>query len=126
MPAKQTVVLCDDDEGILEVARIVLEDKGYRVVTCLDCEEIFKKIEKEKPAVVLLDLWMPKQGGDEITKILKSREETKNIPVIIVSASKDAVHVAKEVGADGCLCKPFDIEELETKVASCIRSAAPV
>lgn len=112
----KSVLVCDDDEGIIDVTTIILEDKGYKVIPINNCQEIFAKIEKSKPDVILLDLWMPNLTGEEITKELKKNKKLKNIPVIIVSASKDTEKVAKAAGADDFICKPFDIVELENMV----------
>lgn len=109
----KTVLICDDDEGIIDVATIVLQDKGYKVISLLNGEKILEKIKEVKPDIILLDLWMPALPGDLLTKQLKSIESTKNIPIIIVSAGRDTKKVAAEAGADGFLNKPFDITELE-------------
>jgi DNA-binding response OmpR family regulator len=109
----KTVLICDDDEGIIEVTTIILEEKGYNVISMTSCETLFEKIDKFNPRVILLDLWMPDATGDEITRQLKADDKTKQIPIIIVSANKDTEKVAKESGADDFLCKPFDINELE-------------
>ena len=113
---KKKVLICDDDEGIIDVIRIILEDKGYQVDICNDSRTIYKTIEKIKPNILLLDLWMPGLAGDEITRELKNNNTTKNIPIIIISASKDTEIVAKDSGAEGFICKPFDILEIEDVV----------
>ncbi len=110
---EKKVLICDDDEGIIDVIKIVLEDKGYLVQTCVDSRTIYETVAKFKPKIILLDLWMPELGGDEITRELKNNKDTKHIPIIIISASKDTIIVAKESGAEGFICKPFDILELE-------------
>lgn len=112
----KTVLICDDDEGILDVVSIVLEDQGYNVVTVMNSNEIFHEIERANPVLILLDLWMPGLTGEQITARLKKSDQTKNIPVIIISASKDAQEVARVIGADDCINKPFDIHHLEKVV----------
>lgn len=119
----KTIVVCDDDEGILEVVKIVLEDKGYNVVPLSNPEKVTDTIKKVNPDLVLLDLWMPILNGDTITKSLKQNSETKDIPVIIVSANKDTSAIAKETGADSFLCKPFNIDELEQVVEKHLSSS---
>lgn len=110
------VLFCDDDEGIVDVVNIILEDKGYKVLALTNSSTIFQVIRKQKPDVILLDLWMPGLGGQDITRILKSQGDTKGIPVVIISANKDTHRIAKEVGADEFLTKPFDIDDLERVV----------
>jgi len=110
------ILICDDDEGIADIVKIVLENKNYHVVSLTRSDHIYERIRSLEPDLILLDLWMPNLGGDEITRHLKQNEETKDIPIIIVSASKDTEQIAKEIGADGFLFKPFDIEKLESLV----------
>lgn len=110
------VFICDDDEGITDITKLVLEEKGYRVITLTDCTGIFKMIKKEKPDVILMDLWMPNISGDEVTKQLKENPKTKHIPVIIVSANQETQKISQLIGADDFLTKPFDIYELENVV----------
>ena len=113
---KKTVILCDDDEGILEIAKIVLEDQGYRVLTCVDSRKMFDLVSHEKPNLVLIDLWMPHLNGDVIALTLKNHNTTKNIPIVIISANRDTEEIAVQVGANGYLAKPFDINDLEAIV----------
>jgi len=112
----QKVLLCDDDEGITDVTSIVLEDLGYQVVTVANGEEVMPAVKKHHPDIILLDLWMPIVSGEEILQELKSSEKFKDIPVIVVSASKDTAQVAYRAKADDFLCKPFDIATLEDMV----------
>jgi DNA-binding response OmpR family regulator len=100
----------------VEVATIILQNKGYTVVAITNGDTIFDKIKSARPNVILLDLWMPHRTGEEITRELKSNKDTKDIPIIIVSASKDTEKVSRRIGADDFICKPFDIEVLEALV----------
>jgi len=107
------ILICDDDEGIVDVAGIVLRDAGYDVTTITTSEKIFSVVDKLQPDMILLDLWMPNISGEEITLHLKNQDRTKHIPIVIVSASRKTEHIALKVGADDFMCKPFDIEQLE-------------
>jgi CheY-like chemotaxis protein len=113
---KKSVLLCEDDEGIIDVARIVLEEKGYNVVALTKCTNIMDIIHKVKPNVILLDLWMPDMSGEEVAILLKNNPATKNIPIVIVSASKDIQRVASTTRVNDFLSKPFNIEDLENIV----------
>lgn len=110
------ILICDDDEGIVDVTSIVLKESGYEIMSITDSENIYDAIEEFKPDLILLDLWMPILNGEEITKNLKSNRSTSGIPIIIVSASKDTEKTAYAIGADSFICKPFDIAELEETV----------
>jgi DNA-binding response OmpR family regulator len=116
------ILVADDDPGILEAIQLVLEDEGYEVVTTVDGETIYQ-MEKEYPDLLLLDIWMSGQDGSDICKFLKSRETTKDIPIIMISANKDTEEIAKKAGADDFITKPFEIEELINKVAKYIGRA---
>lgn len=110
--SKRKVLICDDDQGILEVTKIILENNGYEVETLDNGRAIVKHVKTSMPNLILLDLWMPGIEGKEITKLLKADQETKKIPLIIVSAVNDLDKVASEIEADDFLPKPFDMDEL--------------
>lgn len=114
--SKKTVFVCDDDIGIVDVVKIVLEEAGYQVVASSDSESVVQKVKKLMPSLILIDLWMPGIGGEQLIPILKKDTRTSGIPVIVISASKDTKEVAERVGADGFLHKPFDITDLEVIV----------
>lgn len=109
----KNILICEDEEGIVEVTKIVLEEKGYNVIAVPDNTQIFDIVEKVKPNLILLDLWMPGLSGEEIARKLKNDPETKEIPIIIVSANRYTKNIAEDVGADNFLEKPFDIDALE-------------
>ena len=116
MMNKQTVFVCDDDAGIVDVVKIVLEEAGYNVVVSGDSTTAVETIRKLQPDLVLLDLWMPGLGGEQIIPKIKKSKKLQSIPVIVISASKDTREVAERAGADGFLFKPFDISDLENTV----------
>lgn len=108
-------MIAEDDNGIIEAMQIMLEDAGYTVLTTVNGKTVHD-IQKEMPDVLLLDIWMSGMNGTEICKKLKSKNLTKHIPVIIVSANKDTQKIAMECGADDFLEKPFEMQDLLTKV----------
>lgn len=114
------VLVCEDDEGIIDVAQIVLSDKGYTVIGLLNPAAIYKTVTETKPDLILLDLWMIGLNGDEITRHLKADLATRHIPVIIMSANKDAAEIARRAGAEDFLPKPFDLTALEKIVETYI------
>src|SRR5205823_8279049 len=102
----------DDDENILEVLQIILESAGYDVQTSLNGESLQHLNEQRLPDLILLDILLSGTDGREICKDLKSRECTRHIPVILLSAHSDASKAADGSGANAFLPKPFDIEGL--------------
>ena len=106
------ILVCDDDDGISEVIKVILEGAGYNVGVLNNGRSIQKKITQFKPNLVLLDLWMPGIDGKEITKILKKDKNFSKIPIIVVSALNDTRKIALDCGADDFLSKPFEMNSL--------------
>jgi len=115
MNTQKKVMIADDDPGILDAVEAMLEFGGYQVsstpngATLLDIRENF-------PDLLLLDIWMPGTDGRDVCKYLKAQERTKNMPIIMISASTELEKSAKEAGADDFLEKPFDMDELLQKI----------
>ncbi len=110
------ILLADDDLAIVDTMRMMLEDAGYAVEAVVD-EAVVQETRKHLPDLLLLDIWMSGIDGREICKQLKSKEKTKHIPIIMISADKDTGRLAKEAGADDFLAKPFDMDDFLAKVA---------
>lgn len=106
------ILVCDDDEGILDIVKIILENKDYQVETISTGKAIERRIIAYQPDLILLDLWIPGMDGKEITKILKRDEKLSKIPIIIISALNETKKISREIGADDYLAKPFDINDL--------------
>jgi DNA-binding response OmpR family regulator len=107
------IVIFDDDEDILSICRFILEEQGWEVFAYTDCNQIAEKVAEILPNVILMDNWIPDDGGIIATQTLKKNEELKNIPVIYFSANSDIELLANHAGAETYLAKPFDLEELE-------------
>lgn len=120
MPKK--ILIADDDPAIVEATTLILEEFGYQVDSTVDGATIYK-METDYPDLLLLDIWMSGQDGREICKYLKKKELTKDIPIIMISASRDIAQSAKESGADDFLAKPFDIDALLDKIIKHIGTA---
>jgi DNA-binding response OmpR family regulator len=118
MPMSNKILVCDDDESIGEVLKIMLESDGFEVMGLQNGKGIQKKVEQFDPNLILLDIWMPGIDGKEITKLLKENPATRNIPIILISALNDTSKIAMECGADGFLTKPFDMHHLLSTVRS--------
>ena len=108
---KKRILLADDDSGILDALTMVLEDAEYSV-TATDTGKTVRKLQKPFPDIILLDIWMSGENGCDICVYLKQQETTKHIPIIMISASRNADTMAREAGADGFLAKPFDMDTL--------------
>jgi CheY-like chemotaxis protein len=116
MSENKTILICDDDEGILDMLEMVFEDSPYTIIAEQNSLNIKGIIEKQSPDLVVLDLWMPVLSGDQVLKMLRKNPKTEEIPVIIISASREGKQIAANAGATGYISKPFDFEELMTMV----------
>jgi CheY-like chemotaxis protein len=112
----QKILVCDDDEGVLEVMQIILNENGFDVKTLNNGRGIIKKVKEIKPDLIFLDIWMPGIDGKEVTKLLKNDPATSSIPIILVSALNTISDIQKEISADGYLSKPFDLDVLVNTV----------
>ena len=112
------VLLVDDDPVILKLLQVNFEMEGYTVSTANDGVEGLEKARAERPDIVLLDIMMPRMDGLQVTKALKEDEDTRAIPIILLSAKAQAsdIQLGKDMGADDYLTKPFDPLELLERV----------
>jgi CheY-like chemotaxis protein len=109
------ILIADDDPAIVDALSMLLEDEGYAIASSSDGETI-NKICEVMPDLILLDIWMSGEDGREIARHLKNQSNTKEIPIVMISASKDIDKSARDSGADDFLAKPFEIDELLTVV----------
>lgn len=117
-----SILVVDDDEMNLKVAKVILEQKKYRVVTVLSAEECLQKLRRESFDLVLLDVDMPIMNGIKTLEYMRKREEFKDIPVMFLTADgdKQTVLEAARLGAVGYVKKPFMPQELLERVAAVI------
>ncbi|HYK08649.1 MAG TPA: response regulator transcription factor [Candidatus Eisenbacteria bacterium] len=115
MTKKKEILVADDDPAICEGIAMILDDAGYAVTTTTDGRTV-KDVQRHHPDLIILDIWMSGVDGRDICKQLKSKKQTKNIPIIMISANKDTEKIAKNAGADGFIAKPFEMKELLTTV----------
>ena len=106
------ILVCDDDRGILEVIKIILETNNYEVKTLDNGKNIKNIILEYQPNLIFLDIWMPGIEGTEIIKILKRDASTAEIPIIIISALSDTEKISKDLEVTDFLSKPFDLNDL--------------
>lgn len=115
MEILKRVMIADDDPGILDALQLMLEFAGYEVSTTFNGATLLD-MEENLPDLILLDIWMSGTDGRDVCKALKSKALTKGLPIIMISASTDLENSAKDAGADDFLEKPFDMDELFSKI----------
>lgn len=107
------ILAVDDDKDILDVLKYILEDSGYEVITLSDGHYLFDKINTAHPDLILIDIMLGNMDGRELCKDIKTRLETHEIPVVLISASHNVGSSLNQAGApDAFLAKPFDIDDL--------------
>lgn len=111
---KKRILIIDDDEAILDVVQTILESEGFEVETAQRGEEILTRT-TDFPDLILLDVLLSGEDGIETCRKLKSRFETKDIPIIMLSAHSNIAQTARTC-ADNYLPKPFDIDVLTAVV----------
>jgi len=115
---KGNILVVDDEPDNLEVLSIILESEGYQVRQALNANIAFKTIELQVPELIILDIRMPEIDGYEVCELLKSRLNTKDIPVIFLSGLSRDIDKNKgiKIGGVDFLTKPFMLEEVLAKV----------
>ena len=117
MEKTKKILAVDDDLAILDVLRLILENSGYEVVTLSHADAVFETVEIEQPDLILMDVMLAGLDGKTICQNLKKYSRTKNIPVIMISASHDLRAQLSRSGApDDFIAKPFDLDVLVQKV----------
>jgi CheY-like chemotaxis protein len=121
------ILIVDDNEDNRYTLQLLLESDGHeRIASASGGNEAIALLEKEKFSLVLLDLMMPDLNGDEVLKIIKGNPDTRDIPVVMISADSDTEKVSKciELGADDYLPKPFNPTILRARIGSALRQGS--
>jgi DNA-binding response OmpR family regulator len=111
MNAKKKLIITDDDPGIQDAAKLIFERAGYEVTVFSSGESLLSGA-FNVPDLFILDKQLSGVDGLDICRFLKKHTETKNIPIIILSASPHIGKLASSAGADAFLEKPFKMREL--------------
>ena len=120
LPKDCPIVIVDDDPSILETVADILDGEGYPVVMATNGREAMNLIERmhaitpDCPPLILLDMRMPVLDGWGVAREL--RERGFLVPIVVMTAAQDAQRWCDEIGARGCLPKPFELEDLLSEV----------
>ncbi|GFO53653.1 DNA-binding response regulator [Geomonas sp. Red276] len=119
----QTVLVIEDETDLAELIAFHLEQEGYRPLVCADGISGLQEARHQKPDLILLDLMLPGMMGTEVCRLLKGSEETRRIPVIMLTAKGEEIDrvVGFEMGADDYVVKPFSTRELMLRVRAVLR-----
>ena len=121
------VLIVEDETSLAEMLRYNLEAEGFRVSNAETGEEAEIMLAEERPDLVVLDWMLPGVSGIEICRRMRSRMETKSIPVIMLTARGEEGDRIRglSTGADDYVVKPFSLPELMARVKAILRRAAP-
>jgi DNA-binding response OmpR family regulator len=117
---KKTVLIVDDDPDVVHLVSQSLGAAGFQIARASDGAEAIDVMKRLHPALVVLDLNMPRMSGTEVLRVIKSDTRTSAISVLVLTARKDEVDriVSLELGADDYVTKPFSPRELVLRVKS--------
>lgn len=124
MDILKRVMIADDDHAIVDAVMAMLEFGGYEADFTYNGATILE-MQDNLPDLILLDIWMSGTDGRDVCKALKRQASTKDIPVILISASIDLETSANEAGANDFLEKPFDMDELFEKIDKHLKQNMP-
>lgn len=117
------VLVVEDDNEMRELLRVELEAEGFIVLTATNGAEAVSKARSREPDVILMDIQMPKMNGIEATRVLKEDQDTRHIPVIMVTSveKEEGVIEGLEAGAIDYITKPFFLPELKARIGAVLR-----
>ena len=115
---RKKILLVDDADTILMMERMILNKGGYDLITAKDGQEAVAKAVAERPDLILMDVVMPRMNGFEACKQLKKQDETKTIPIVMITTrgEEENVETGYESGCDDYITKPLNGLEVLTKV----------
>ncbi|AVO73802.1 response regulator transcription factor [Megasphaera elsdenii] len=113
----------EDDENIRELVGYALRSQDFEVETFADSKEFWPALEKRMPALLLLDIMLPGESGNDILEKLRKTQPYKTLPVIMLTAKTSEYDIVKGLdgGADDYVCKPFGIVELISRIRAVLR-----
>jgi two-component system alkaline phosphatase synthesis response regulator PhoP len=119
----RTILVVDDEPGIVKIARDYLERAGFQVISAGDGPTALRLARQERPALIVLDLMLPGMDGLDITRILRQDTLTAHVPIIMLTARVEETDrlIGLELGADDYITKPFSPRELVARVRAVLR-----
>ena len=110
------ILVLDDSPELLEMIKIIFQLHNYEVRTAATRSSLLAHLEIFMPDILLIDVLLYDSNGKDICKELKQNNDTKDIPIILLSGSHDELRGYKEYGADDIIEKPFEFEDVEKKI----------
>ena len=126
MIRRTKILIVEDEKDIVELVHYNLEKEGYSVTAVSSGEDALKALERDLPALIVLDLMLPGMDGLETCRLIKQEPKTKNIPIIMLTAKSEEsdVIVGLKLGADDYVTKPFSPKILMARIKAVLRRTA--
>ena len=120
-----SVLVCDDEEDIVEVTRGCLDAKGFKTRGSTSGKETLEVVRNDPPDILILDILMPEMSGIEVIRTMRAEEAGKNVPIVVLSALVDANNVIQcfDEGADDYIIKPPDFDEMAARIRRHVSSS---
>lgn len=119
-----SILVIDDDPAILGFLRVALKGAGYSVETARNGSEGLHQVSAYRPDLILLDMNMPVMDGWEFCKQMRGRDDSAAVPIVVMTAGQDVKGRVREVGAQGYLGKPFDLNDMLDEIQKHVPIAA--
>lgn len=118
------ILIAEDEPSILEALSFVMQRAGWTVQSVTDGEAVISAVRRLRPRVLVLDVMMPKQSGFEVLKQIRNDQDTKSLPVLVLTAKgqQQDRRVAEELGADRFVTKPYSNVEVVDAVRTLLES----
>jgi CheY-like chemotaxis protein len=119
-PGAKTILIVDDEFGVLEVLEFILSDAGFTVVSALNGQEALARLKETRPDLVVVDFMMPILDGNAVIKAIRSDDGLRDIPIILASALPEQTIRARCEGYNTFLRKPYKTEQLMAEISKLI------
>ncbi len=123
----KTIYVVEDDASIREIEIFALKNSGYEAEGFACASDFLTRIKNKKPSLILLDIMLPDEDGISVLKKLRAQPDTRNLPIILVTAKTTELDKVKglDMGADDYITKPFGVMELISRIKALLRRAQP-
>lgn len=122
LPTRKNVLVIEDNYAIMDVITLILQDESYQVTGLNKGADMMANIEKMRPDLIILDIMLPDGDGRDLLTTIRSDETTADIPVLMISARYTEENIQHgEFKPNGFLAKPFDIDELLSRIEGILK-----
>jgi DNA-binding response OmpR family regulator len=124
--AKNTILVLDDDPSLRHMLQVLLEQEGYAVVAAGDVRSAIAQCKVQLPDLMVVDLMLPIEDGEMFLREFRRRWRTEEVPVILLSASSARNEIARRLGVEATLSKPFFAEDLRELVGRLVADRSSI